>query len=389
MAKGSIIKRGNSYAVKVGYRGMDGKWRQVWRTAKSPRQAETLRNKLLSEHDNGTLTQTKGNLGDYLNRWLNEYAGASLSPSTLKGYESIVKHHIIPSMGGLPLKNLRPEHLQQYYAGKMKAGLSSTTVRHHHTLLHRAFKQACQWGVMSRNPADMVSPPANRRLEMHTLTEVQVNEVLAKATTDTYHCLFYLDMQTGLRRGELLALRWTDIDLDFAEMSVTRSAVQCPGGKVIYKAPKTKKSRRTVALSPQTCIVLRQYLANQTAIRARLDKNAKWPKDALIFAQLNGDPLKGNTVWKAWNTMLKRMGITGIRFHDIRHTMATAMLRAGVHPKIVQERLGHSSIATTLDLYSHVSPGLQQAAAAKLDNIFINEGNGDLSLKSELSVSQL
>jgi integrase len=387
MAKGSIIKRGNTYAVKVGYRGMDGQWRQVWRTAKTPRQAETLRNKLLAEHDNGTLTQTKGNLGDYLNRWLNEYAGANLSPSTLKGYEYIIKHHIVPTMGGLPLKNVHPEHLQQYYAGRMKAGLSSTSVRHHHTLLHRAFKQACQWGVMSRNPADMVSPPPNQRLEMHTLTDMQVNEVLAKATTDTYHCLFYLDFQTGLRRGELLALRWSDIDLDFAEMSVTRTAVQCLGGKVMFKAPKTKRSRRTVALSPQTCIVMRQYLEKQKATLARL--RIKFDNDRLVFSQLNGDPLKGNTVWRAWHIMLKRMGITGIRFHDIRHTMATAMLRAGVHPKIVQERLGHASIATTLDLYSHVSPGLQQAAAAKLDNIFTDEGNSDSTLKSELSVSQL
>ena len=234
-------------------------------------------------------------------------------------------------------------------------------------------------GAGQRNPADLVSPPQNKRLEMHTLTESQVNEVMGKAPTDTYHCLFYLAMQTGLRRGELLGLRWTDINLDFAELSVARSAVQCPGGKVVFKAPKTVRSRRTVALSPQTCIVLRQYLDNQMAIRARLDIK-KWPKDALVFSQLNGDPLKGNTVWKAWNTMLKRMGITGIRFHDIRHTMATLMLQAGVHPKIVQERLGHASIATTLDLYSHVSPGLQQAAAKKLDAIFQN-GVNDSGLK--------
>jgi len=387
MAKGSIIKRGNAYAVKVGYRGMDGKWRQVWRSAKTPRQAELLRNKLLAEHDAGTLTQTKGNLGDYLNRWLNEYATTNLSPSTFKGYEYIVRYHLVPTIGGLPLKNLRPEHLQSYYTGKIKAGLSSTSVRHHHTLLHRAFKQACQWGIMSRNPADMVKAPSNRRLEMHTLTESQVNEVLGKATTDTYHCLFYLALQTGLRRGELLGLRWTDIDLTLAEMSVSRSAVQCPGGKVIFKTPKTTRSRRTVALSPQTCIVLRQYLDNQMTIRARL--RITFAKDALIFSQLDGNPLKGNTVWNAWHIMLKRMGITDIRFHDIRHTMATAMLRAGVHPKIVQERLGHASIATTLDLYSHVSPGLQQAAAAKLDSIFMNDNSNGYSVKSPFAINQL
>ena len=208
---------------------------------------------------------------------------------------------------------------------------------------------------------------------MHTLTDEQIADVLREATTDTYHCLFYVALQTGLRRGELLGLRWTDINLDFAELSVMRSAVQCPGGEVTFKTPKTKRSSRTVALSPQTCIVLRRYLENQIAIRARLQ--TRLAKDALVFSQLNGSPLRGNTIWKAWHTMLQRMGITGIRFHDIRHTMATLMLQAGIHPKIVQERLGHASIATTLDLYSHVSPGLQQAAAGKMDDLISSNVN--------------
>ena len=384
-----IVDRGNgTFRVMVSVTE-NGKRKFVTRTAHSQQEAIKLHTKLMSQKYDGTLTQQpKGNLGDYLTRWLKEYATANLSQSTFRGYEYIINHHIIPTIGGLPLKKLRPENLQQYYADKMKSGLSSTSVRHHHTLLHRALKQACRWGLLSRNPADadMVTPPQNRRLEMHTLTENQVSDVLQKATTDTYHCLFYLALQTGLRRGELLGLRWIDINLDFAELSVSRSAVQCPGGEIIFKTPKTTRSRRTVALSPQTCITLRQYLKNQTAIQAR--GNITFSKDALVFCQVNGKPLKGNTVWRAWHVMLKRMGITGIRFHDMRHTMATLMLQAGIHPKIVQERLGHASISTTLDLYSHVSPGLQQAAAAKLDNIFTKENVTKL-LPSALKIDKI
>ena len=379
MARGSITQRGDSFRVRVSLTE-NGQRKQVTVTAHSPQEAEKLRTKLMNQKYEGILAQSpKGNLGDYLKRWLNEYASTNLSPTTYTGYEYIIRYHITPAIGGVALKNLKPEILQNYYASKVKSGLSSTSVRHHHTLLHKALKQACRWGLISRNPADadMVTAPRNARPEMHTLTNEQIADVLRKATTDTYHCLFYLALQTGLRRGELLGLRWTDINLDFAELSVMRSAVQCPGGEIIFKTPKTKRSSRPVALSPQTCIVLRRYLDNRMAVRSRLDKNAKWPKDALVFSQLNGDPLKGNTVWKAWNTMLKRMGITGVRFHDIRHTMATLMLSAGIHPKIVQERLGHASISTTLDLYSHVAPGLQQAAAGRMDDLISANVNRD------------
>ena len=220
MTSGSIEKRSNgSYRVHVSLTE-NGIRKQITRTAHSPQEAEKLRTKLMNQKYEGILSrQPKGNLGDYLKRWLSEYAVTNLSPSTYTGYECIVRYHITPAIGGVSLKNLKPEILQNYYASKVKSGLSSTSVRHHHTLLHKALKQACRWGLISRNPADadMVTPPRNARPEMHTLTDEQIADVLREATTDTYHCLFYVALQTGLRRGELLGLRWTDINLDFAE----------------------------------------------------------------------------------------------------------------------------------------------------------------------------
>jgi len=371
MARGSIRERETKnetvYDVIISYKDASGKRKQIWKTAPSKHKAEILRTEFLSQIDNGVLAQPKGTLGEYLSRWLSEYVNPNLSPNTIKGYNLIVKTHLMPTLGKISLKNIKPEHLQKYYANKLDAGLCSTTVRHHHTLLHRALKQAVQWGVLSRNPADAVTPPRNHESEMRILNESQVDIVLNNANTERYP-LYYLALFTGLRAGELLALRWSDVDLLLAEISVSRSLVPLPGGKWVFKGTKTVKSRRTVALSPSTCQVLRQHLDRQMEIRSRLCIPFK--DDILVFCHTNGDPLNENAVSMAWRSLMKRLGLKGVRFHDCRHTMATTMLRAGVHPKIVQERLGHSSIAITLDRYSHVVPGLQHAAADKMDELF-------------------
>lgn len=377
MARGSITKRGDSYRVRVSYES-NGKRRQICGTAESIGKAEKLRTKLLSQVDNGSVAEPRGTLGDYLNRWLGEYVQSNLSPTTFTGYEYVIKTHIIPVIGSIQLKNLKPETLQKYYADKLQSGLSATSVRHHHSLLHRALKQATQWNLLMRNPADSVSAPRCRKTDMHILSQSQIDSVLQASGAN--HPIFALALHSGMRRSELLALRWSDIDLTMAEISVCRSLIPLPGGKHTYKETKTAKGRRTVALSPNTCQVLRQHLDAEMALCGRM--GIKFSNDRLVFCQYTGEPLKGNSVWKAWHTLVARLGISGVRFHDCRHTMASAMLRAGVHPKIVQERLGHSSIAITLDIYSHVAPGLQHAAANKLDELFANQNpqSGDHSV---------
>ena len=366
MAKGSIKKRGDSYRVRVSLTE-NGKRKQISRTANTPQEAEKLRTKLMNQKYEGTLSkQPKGTTAQYLNRWLTEYVESNLSPNTVKSYNNIVTVHLIPGLGKIALKNIKAEHLQTYYADKLKT-LNSTTVRHHHTLLHRAFRQAVLLDLMSRNPADAVSPPRYHKAEMHILDESQVETVLSSTNPD-YYALFYLALFSGLRRGELLALRWSDADLLMAEMSVSRSVVSLEGGGYIFKDTKTAKSRRTVALSPSTCQVLREHLDKQMAIKKRLE--IKFHNDDLIFSHDNKNPFNGNAVSMIWRNLVRRLGFKGVRFHDCRHTMATAMLSAGVHPKIVQERLGHSSIAITLDTYSHVAPGLQHTAADKMDEVY-------------------
>jgi integrase len=191
---------------------------------------------------------------------------------------------------------------------------------------------------------------------------------LEMARPTQYYALFYMALFTGMRRSELLALRWQDIDLLFLQVSVTRSLHQVKGGQIVIRQPKTEKSRRLVSLPISTAPMLERYRESQNKERASLGYNPLQESD-YVFCHYNGKPLLPNTVTHNWIKLARRTGLKDIRFHDARHTHASLMLKQGVHPKIVQERLGHSSIQLTLDTYSHVAPGMQQAAAQKFDEI--------------------
>ena len=367
MARGSIVQRGGSYRVMVSY-FVNGKRRQVTKTAHTKREAEKVKTALLTHIDNGTLAEPKGTLEEFLNRWLEEYAVPNLSPTTSQGYKHVIFTHINTELGNVNLKNLRPEHLQKYYSIQLSKELSSTTVRHHAMILHRALEHAVKWGLLARNPADAVSPPKMRHAEMKILQQPDIEVVLAESQKTQYYALFFTALMTGMRRSELLGLRWSDVNLTLAELSVNRAMHRLQKHEVIYRTPKSEKSRRVIALSPATCKVLRDHWESQTALRKRFSMLVR--DSDLVFSELDGRPYIPHTVSQAWRRIVRRLGLKGVRFHDLRHTCASMLLQQGVHPKIVQERLGHSSISITLDLYSHVVPGLQHAAADKMDAIF-------------------
>ncbi len=315
---------------------------------------------------------SKTTLGEFLERWLKDYAWSTLAPRTAEGYESIIRSHLVPSLGNILLTQLKPEHLQQYYSEKLsdgrydgKGALSQTTVSHHHTCLHRALKMAVKWGLISRSPADAVTPPRPYRSEMKTMNEDEVQALLEIAKTTPYYGLFYTALFTGLRRSELLALRWYDVDLVMGEVSVNRSLHRLRDSSIVTRQPKTAKARRRVALPPSATLVLREHKEKKALEYAMLGLSLK--DDSLIFSQVNGKPLLPDTVSHAWVKIVKRANLKHFRFHDIRHTHASLLLKQNVHPKVVQEKLGHATISTTLDLYSHVTPGLQEAAAVRFD----------------------
>ena len=322
----------------------------------------------------------KTTLGEFLERWLKDYAWPNLAPRTAEGYEHIIRRHIIPALGSIPLMQLKPEHLQHYYSDKLsssrcdnKGGLSPSTVKHHHVTLHTALENAVKWGLLSRNPADAVSTPRSQRPEWHTLSEDNIKTLLEAAKATPYYALFYLAIFTGMRRSELLALRWCDVDLLLCQIHVTHSLHHMRNGEIVFRSPKTDKSRRMIALSPSAALVLREHKEKHKGTRVMLGMILV--DDDLIFSDIHGKPLLPNSVTHAWIKMVRRIGLDGVRLHDARHSHASLMLKAGIHPKIVQERLGHSSIQITLDTYSHVAPGLQEAAAARFDEL-VNHGHG-------------
>lgn len=329
----------------------------------------------------------KSTLGEFLGRWLKEYVRPNLSPRTAEGYEYIIRRHLIPALGNIPLTQIKPEHLQKYYSEKLSAGrcdgnggLSTRTVRHHHVALHTALESAVKWGVLVRNPADAVTPPRCQQTEMHILDEAGVRTLLKAAEDTPYYALFYMALYTGLRRSELLALRWSDVDLVLCELSVTRTLHHLRDGTFVYRSPKTAKSRRLVALSPSTALVLKKHKEQQEA--EHILKGVPLKDNDLIFCHADGQPFLPNTVTHYWEKLVKRLSLGHIRLHDARHTHASLMLKQGVHPKIVQERLGHSSITVTFDTYSHVVPGLQQAAARKFDEFVNNRPQNEVENKN-------
>lgn len=378
--RGHIRKRyKNSWTVvlNLGADPVTGKRKQEWVSVKGGRKdAEKKLAELIHQIDNGTfLKPGKTRLGEFLERWLKEFVWSNLAPRTAEGYQHIIRRHLVPALGRLQLTQLKPEHLQKYYSEKLaggrcdgKGGLSPKTVRHHHVTLHDALQTAVKWGLLGRNVADAVSPPRAQRREMHTWDEEGVHRFLEAAKDTSYYGLFYLALFTGMRRSELLALRWRDVDLIMGQVYVSRSLHQLRDGTSVIRQPKTAKGRRTVALPPSAILMLGEHRRKRELEKAMT--GGPLSDEELIFCQTDGKPLLADTVTHAWIKLVRRNGLPPIRLHDARHTHASLMLKQGIHPKVVQERLGHASIQTTLDTYSHVAPGLQETAAKRFDEAF-------------------
>lgn len=379
--RGHITKRGKgsySIVIELGRDPATNKRKQQWVSVKGTKKdAEKRLAELLYQIDNGTYMKPgKTTLAEYLDNWLKNYVIPNLSPRTAEGYESIVSKHLVPALGKITLTALKPEHIQRYYTDKLekgryngKGGLNPQTVRHHHMALHCALEIAVKWGLIARNPADAVTPPHAKRKEIHTMSETDISKFLEAAKETPYYELFYLALFTGMRRSELLALRWSDVDLEQGQLSVNRSLHYLRDKSLVFRLPKTSKGRRLIALTPSTVKVFRDFKDSQTVQRL-LSENILLEED-LVFSNIDNKPLLPDTISHAWTKLVKRSGLKDVRLHDARHTHASLMLKQGIHPKIVQERLGHASIQITLDTYSHVAPGLQAAAAMKFDECIV------------------
>jgi integrase len=364
--RGHIRQRGKSWVAIIDLDRTDGKRHQQWITCKSQHEAETKLTAALRERDLGIYVKPqKTNIKDFLTLWLAEYAKPNLTPRSYERYECIADNYLIPAFGQIHLAQLRPEHLQKHYAAMLEKGLSPRSVRYHHVVLHKALQTALKWGIVVRNVADGVDVPRAHPAEMQVWNEAEVHQFLEAAKGTKYYPLFYLSLYTGARRGELLALRWQDVDFIYSQIYINRSLHHLASGAYVFTAPKTTKSRRTIALPPSAFLVLEVH-RKAKEIESTMGEVPLNDSD-LVFSDL-GKPWRPNSVSWAWVMLAAKAGVKIIRMHDARHTHASLLLKQGVHPKVVQERLGHSTIAVTLDIYSHVAPGLQEAAAKRFDD---------------------
>lgn len=327
-------------------------------------------------------------LGEWLTTWLNTVAVRRVRPKTWEGYESYLRVHIVPALGQHRLDRLQPEHLEAYYAAKLGAGLSPSTVLHHHRVLSRALKVAQQRGRVQRNVAALVDAPSVPRSEIQPFNRGEARQLLETAAGRPNAARWSVALALGLRQGEALGLRWIDIDFEAGTLAVRQAlqrqkvrhgcgahpadavcgqpARQCPkriGGSVITE-PKSRAGRRTIALPKPLLEKLKTHRTEQ--LQVRLAAGEYWHDHGLVFVDEIGRPIDPRRDWANWKQLLRDAGLRDARLHDARHTAATLLLQQGVLPRVVMEILGHSQIGLTQNTYQHVVPEIAREAADKI-----------------------
>ncbi|WP_027717389.1 tyrosine-type recombinase/integrase [Desulfovirgula thermocuniculi] len=374
--RGHIRKRGkNSWTVVLPLpRDPEtGKPRQKWVTVRGSRKdAEAVLAKLLAEAHAGGLgtAPAKLTLGEYLEKWLEAVRLSVRKEGTVRNYRTCVRIWERTGITSVPLEKLNPLLIQTALGEMVARGLKPGTCRTAFSVLRAALRRAVEWGLITANPAEKVKPPAGEEGgAVNVWAEEEAAGFLEAAKRSRYYPLFVLALSTGLRLGELLGLKWEDVDLEAGCLQVKRIlAGRESDGTPVFTPPKTASSRRRVPLDSFTVEVLRRHKKRQA--EARLKKGPAWQDHGLVFCTSRGLPLARPNVWLIFNLLARRAGVPEIRFHDLRHTHATFLLRQGVHPKVVAERLGHSSVKVTLDTYSHVLPDTQREAVRAVEEFF-------------------
>jgi integrase len=314
---------------------------------------------------------TKQTLAQFLDEWL-EFIKPSIAPRTHERYAEICRKNIIPQLGALTLAGLKTDRIDAGFTKALiegrrdgKGGLSPRTVHHMRRVLIKALNQAVTWERLARNPAIGTATPKIERRKMLAYDAAQTAELLAAMRSTRMFVPVLLAVMCGLRRGEFAALRWRNVELgDYLRLiAIVESAEQTKEG-VRYKEPKSGRAR-TVALSSTVLAELKAHRARQAEELLKLGHRPD--EDGFVVAQADGRPIQPQSLTHEWFRLLGQTSLPRIRFHDLRHTHATQMLASGVHPKVASERLGHSTIGVTLDLYSHVMPGMQADAAEQVD----------------------
>lgn len=305
-------------------------------------------------------------VGRFLTEWLEESVCSSVRPRTYESYSMIVGRHLKPALGRIRVRRLAVRQIQSYLNDKLAGGLSPSSVRGHHAVLRAALSQAEKWGLVTRNVAKLVDPPKVERTAIVSFTPEQCRAFLDALAGDRLEPLYVAALALGLRKGELLGLRWDDVDFDSRTVRV-RAALQYLNGSLTLVEPKTELSRRAIVM-PATLVKALQAHRSMQA-RERLLMGPDWKDWGLVFATPLGTPLDQSRVSKHFKRMLKKAALPDMRFHDLRHSCASLLLAQHVPARVVMEILGHSTISLTMNTYSHVIPALHQEAADQMDGV--------------------
>jgi len=356
---------GKTWGFRV--RRADGRYdhfRPVWTTRKAAKQART---EVMAQRNRGSyVAPSRQTFAAFAADWI---AGqkTQLRPSTWESYERNLRIHVTPKIGDLVLQDLQAQTLDKLYVELSDAGLSARTVRYIATIIHKALKDATRKNLVMTNVADRADPPKatiSAEKQLRTWTGDELESFLASIEGERLYPVFLVAATTGMRRGEVLGLRWQDVDLDAARASI-RQTIICVAHEVVFSEPKTHKGRRTVPLASQTVAALKAHRAQQTSEKLAIGPGNYHDHD-LVFAAADGAPLDPESVSLVFDRRVRKSGLPRIRLHDLRHTWATLALQAGVPVKVVSEILGHASVSITYDVYSHVIPSMAEDAAAKV-----------------------
>lgn len=363
--RGSVTKDGTSWMFVVDLpRGIDEKRRQQKRRGFPTRKvAEAELQKALQRASAGVFVEpSRLTLGSYLiDQWLPAIEG-NVRTSTLASYKGNITRHVIPMLGGVQLQALTAPMLTTVYRRlSEEKGLSPKTVRHVHTTIRKALSDAIKWGLVERNAASTAEPPKLVRSEMQTWRAEDVRTFLRFIDDDPLKVVFTLLCTTGMRRGEVLGIRWSDVDFDNARLRVQQTLTSVEY-VLVYGEPKTSRGRRSVPFDPTTLAVLRQHRARQNETRLLMGSDWNNARD-LVMVKPDGSPVHPDTVSNTFDRRVRACGLPRIRLHDLRHTWATLALEANIPVKVVSEVLGHNSPAFTLDVYSHVTPVMMEDLA--------------------------
>jgi integrase len=372
--EGSIYKRGDdgrwAATVTLGYEG--GKRKRKTFYGDTRREVQEQLTKALRDIQQGLpIASERQTVGDFLQRWLEESVKGKKEPKTYASYAQLIRLHLSPDLGRIVLAKLSPQDVQDFINRKQAAGLSPRTVQYLHAVLRAALNRALKWGIIPRNVATLVDVPTVRRKPTQFLPPEEAKRFLDGIQGDRLEALYTVALAIGLREGEALGLRWTDINLETGVLSV-QVELQRVDGKLQLKILKTDHSKRSIALPQFAIAALRAHRARQ--LEERLQAEELWVDHGLVFTTVLGKPLDSRNVVRRFKRALQQAELPDQRFYDLRHTCASLLLVQGVHPRVVMEILGHSQISLTMNTYSHVAPQLQGEAAQRMDALFRQDG---------------